>query len=59
MDVGLAGGARVEIGLSEKMGLSLGALYNLGLVDMDDSEGSAATKSRVLTLQAGVVFSGG
>ncbi|MDE2793533.1 MAG: porin family protein [Gemmatimonadota bacterium] len=59
MDVGLAGGARLEIGLSEKMGLSLGALYNLGLVDMDDSEGSAATKSRVLTLQAGVVFSGG
>lgn len=59
MDVGLAGGVRLEIGLSEKIGLSLGALYNLGLVDMDDSEGSAATKSRVLTLQAGVVFSGG
>lgn len=28
MDLGLAAGARVEIGLSEKAGLSVGALYN-------------------------------
>lgn len=59
MDLGLAGGARLEIGLSERMGVSLGALYNLGLMNMEDSDDSGTIKSRVLTLQAGVVFSGG
>ena len=59
MDLGLAGGARLEFGLSEKMGVSLGALYNLGLTNMDDGDGSETIKNRVLTLQAGVVFSGG
>ena len=59
MDMGLAGGARLEIGLSETMGLSVGALYNLGLLNMDDSGGSGTVKSRVMTLQAGFVFSGG
>ena len=59
MDLGLAGGARLEIGLSGKMGVSLGALYNFGLMNMDDSEASETVKSRVLTLQAGVVISGG
>ena len=57
MDLGLAGGARLEIGLSEKMGISVGALYNLGLLNMDDSDGSETIKSRVMTLQAGVVYS--
>ena len=59
MDMGLASGARLAIGLSERMGVSLGALYNLGLLNMDDSGGSGTVKNRVLTLQAGVVFSGG
>ena len=59
MDLGLVGGARLEFGLSEKMGVSLGALYNLGLTNMDDGDGSETIKNRVLTLQAGVVFSGG
>ncbi len=59
MDLGLAGGARLDIGLSGKMGVSLGALYNLGLMNMDDSDASGTVKSRVVTLQAGVVISGG
>ena len=59
IDMGLAGGARIEIGLSETMGLSLGALYNLGLLNMDDSDDSGTIKSRVLTLQAGVVLGAG
>ena len=59
MDLGLAGGARLEMGLSGKMGVSLGALYNLGLMNMEDSPDGGTVKSRVLTLQAGVVISGG
>ena len=58
MDLGIAGGARLEIGLSEKMGLSVGALYNLGLTNMDeDDDVEVSIKSRVMTLQAGVVYS--
>ena len=41
------------------MGVSVGALYNLGLLNMDDGDGSETIKSRVLTLQAGVVVSAG
>ncbi|MXW17902.1 MAG: PorT family protein [Gemmatimonadetes bacterium] len=59
MDLGLAGGARLEIGLSARLGVSLGALYNLGLTNMDDGDGSGTIRSRVLTLQAGVVLTGG
>ena len=59
MDLGLTGGARLEIGLSEKMGFSVGALYNLGLLNMDDGDGSGTIKSRVMTLQAGIVLSAG
>ena len=57
MDLGLMGGARLEFGVSEKMGLSVGALYNLGLTNMDDSGDEGSIKSRVMTLQAGVVYS--
>lgn len=57
MDLGLMGGARLEFAVSEKMGLSIGALYNLGLTNMDDSGDEATIKSRVMTLQAGVVYS--
>lgn len=59
VDMGLTGGARLEIGLSGKMGISLGALYNLGLMNMNDSDDGGSIKNRVLTLQAGVVLSGG
>lgn len=57
MDLGLMGGARLEFGISEKMGLSVGALYNLGLTNMDSSGDEGSIKSRVMTLQAGVVYS--
>lgn len=57
MDLGLMGGARLEFGISEKMGLSVGALYNLGLTNMDDSGDDGSIKSRVITLQTGVVYS--
>ena len=57
MDLGLMGGARLEFGVSERMGLSVGALYNLGLTNMVDSDDEGSIKSRVLTLQAGIVYS--
>ena len=57
MDLGLVGGARLEYGLSEKMGISVGALYNFGLLNMDDSDSDETLKSRVMSLQAGVVWS--
>ena len=57
MDLGLVGGARLEFGLSEKMGISVGALYNLGLLNMDDSGSDETLKSRVMSLQAGIVYS--
>lgn len=57
MDLGLVGGARLEFGVSEKIGVSVGALYNLGLTNMDDSGGDESIKSRVMTIQAGIVYS--
>ena len=57
MDLGLMSGARLEFGISEKMGLSVGALYNLGLTNMDEGGDAESIKSRVMTLQAGVVYS--
>lgn len=57
MDLGVTGGARLVIGVSEKLGISLDALYNLGLLEMDDFDGEIALKNRVMTLQAGIVYS--
>lgn len=57
MDLGLMGGARLVIGVSEKLGLSLDALYNHGLLDMDDIDSEVIFKNRVMTLQAGIVYS--
>ena len=57
MDLGLVSGARLEYGLSEKMGISVGTLYNLGLLNMDDSDSGETLKSRVISLQAGIVYS--
>ena len=56
MDLGLAGGARLEIEVSEQMGISVGALYNLGLLNMDDSGDDWSIKNRVMTVQAGIVY---
>ena len=57
LDLGLMGGARLVIGVSEKLGLSLDALYNLGLLGMDDIDSEITLKNRVMTLQAGIVYS--
>ncbi len=57
MDFGLTGGARLEFGMSERMGLSVGALYNLGLTNMDDTDADGTIKNRVMSLQAGIVYS--
>lgn len=57
MDLGLTGGARFEIGVSEKMAVAVGALYNLGLLNMDDGDSGESIRSRVMTLQAGIVYS--
>ena len=57
MDLGLVGGARLEFGVSDKMGVSVGALYNFGLLNMDDSSSDETVKNRVMSLQAGIVYS--
>lgn len=55
LDMGLTGGARLELGLSEKMGFSTGVFYNLGLKNA--GTGNETTKTRALSLQAGLAFS--
>ena len=57
-DLGLAGGVRFRIGLSEKVGVTAGALYTLGLQSLFEEEDEDITvKSRVLTLSAGLAYS--
>ena len=53
-DFGVAGGAEAEIGVSDGLALSAGALYTLGLLDVDD--GDESMKNRTVTLRVGVVF---
>ncbi|MDE2796354.1 MAG: porin family protein [Gemmatimonadota bacterium] len=55
-DLGLVGGGGIEIGASESVGVSLGARYNFGLLDLDDSERDVL-KHRGVSLRAGLVFS--
>ena len=55
-DFGVAGGAEAEIGLSDRLALSVGASYNLGLLDVSDGESDEFLKNRTLTLRVGVVF---
>lgn len=48
---------RLAIGASaEIMGISLGLLYNHGLLNTNDS-GDVTIRNRVVTMQAGIVFS--
>lgn len=56
-DLGLSGGLRLRIGLSEEVGLTVGAFYTLGLPDLDEDDDYDITmKSRALTLRAGLAF---
>jgi len=55
-DVGVAGGAVAEIGLSDRLALSAGASYTLGLLDAGDGGSDEFLKTRTLTLRVGVVF---
>ena len=55
-DFGVAGGAEAEIGLSDRLALSVGASYNFGLLDVSDGESDEFLKNRTLTLRVGVVF---
>ncbi len=55
-DFGVAGGAEAEIGLSDGLALSVGAVYTLGLLNVSDAEGDEFLKNRTLTLRAGAVF---
>jgi opacity protein-like surface antigen len=53
VDVGLAGGAGIEIGLTNSIDAHLGLLYTLGLTNISGVVGGSA-KHRVLTMRAGL-----
>ena len=53
IDVGLAGGAGIDIGLTDSIDVHLGLLYTLGLSNVID-EGNETTKHRALTIRAGL-----
>lgn len=53
-DFGLVGGAGVDFQASEGLIVTLDAMYNLGLANIDDSGGDAS--NRTIMLQAGVAF---
>lgn len=57
-DMGLGGGVRLQIGLSEEVGLTVGAFYTLGLLNIDeeDDDFDLVIKNRALTLRAGLTF---
>lgn len=55
-DLGLAGGGGIEIGLSDALGVSFGALYTFGFLDMDEADGDSM-KHRVLSFRVGLVYS--
>ena len=50
-DFGISGGAGVEVGVSDGMGVALEVLYDLGLKDLEGA------KTRVFSIMAGLVFS--
>lgn len=53
VDVGLAGGAGIEIGLTDSINAHLGLLYTLGLSNVSDDPGGSV-KHRALTIRAGL-----
>lgn len=55
IDVGLAGGAGIDIGLTDSIDARLGLLYTLGLSNVSDDVGGSV-KHRALTIQAGLAF---
>ena len=55
-DLGLAGGGGLEIGLSDALGVSLGALYTFGFIDLDKDDRDSM-KHRVLSFRVGLVYS--
>ena len=58
IDVGLAGGAGIDIGLTDSIDARLGVLYTLGLSNVlsDLSEDDGGLKHRALTIQTGLAF---
>ncbi|MCE2398660.1 MAG: hypothetical protein J4F34_06450 [Gemmatimonadetes bacterium] len=56
-DLGLAGGVRLRMGLSERVGVTVGALYTLGLLNLaEDADDDGSLKIRVLTLGVGLAY---
>lgn len=56
-DVGLAGGAGIEIGLTDALGVSVGGLFTQGLVGVTTgNEDDPMVQHQVLTLRAGLVY---
>lgn len=56
-DLGLAAGARFRIAVSEKVGLTAGALYTLGLQNLIEESNDTSIRNRVLTISAGLAYS--
>lgn len=56
-DLGLAAGARFRIAVSEKVGLTAGALYTLGLQNLIEESNDTSVRNRVLTISAGLAYS--
>ncbi len=56
-DLGLGGGVRLQVDLSEEVGLTVGAHYTLGLLNVnEDDDFDLTMKNRALTLRAGLAF---
>ncbi len=55
VDLGVALGAALEVGMWAGLGVSLGVMYTSGLLDVSGDFGSEL-KHRVLTLQAGILY---
>lgn len=55
IDVGLAGGAGIDIGLTDSVDAHVGLLYTLGLSNVSEDDGGSL-KHRALTIRTGLVF---
>ncbi len=55
LDFGLAGGAGIDIGLTDSIDAHLGLLYTLGFADISEDVDDT-TKHRALTIQAGLAI---